>query len=137
MGYTSSFDITSNLSNYSNTSYCIRSKEEMYLSANFRPIFAPFMGWFEKLNRHNFIRCVASRRCFRGPGCHRSLKDLDVRDMTPKIGVKIRSKSKQLFAWRFEKLWFSAEQSVMQKIRGSKGSGGWPNIIFLGDFRVI
>ena len=39
-----------------------------------------------------------SRRCFRGPGCHRSLKDLDVRDMTPKIGVEIRSKSTQLFA---------------------------------------
>ena len=46
-----------------------------------------------------------SRRCFRGPGCHRSLKDLDVRDMTPKIGVEIRSKSTQLFAWRLEKLW--------------------------------
>ena len=58
-----------------------------------------------KFNGNNFLGSVASRRRFRGPGCHRSLKDLDVRDMTPKIGVEIRSKSTQLFAWRLEKLW--------------------------------
>ena len=51
-----------------------------------------------KFNGNNFLGSVASRRRFRGPGCHRSLKDLDVRDMTPKIGVEIRSTSTQLFA---------------------------------------
>ena len=76
-----------------------------------------------KFNGNNFLGSVASRRRFRGPGCHRSLKDLDVRDMTPKIGVEIRSTSTQLFAWRLEKLRHATSQtSVRRKI--------WFSLIF-------